>query len=488
MAFGQNAIPVASGIVLFFLVVTSWVTFDRVGQVLDAKDLVSHTLEVRAKLAEIYGLVAKAESDQRAYLLTLNQERKGRYLSSQNEVRALVKQTRRLTADNPKQASRLDRLETAVEERYRALGETVEARERFGIDAAIGIVKEGRGFQAMTTLRETMQLLTAEEERLLSDRVKASERQVVEAEISFGLSLLVSVGLIATFGVLSQKLVSQREQAAEEERSLRTEVEKEVARTKAAEARLERTMRELERSNEELQNFAFVASHDLQEPLRKIRAFSDRVRRRSASVLDDESKDSLGRVEAAADRMQRLILDLLELSRITTKVRPHVRIDLGQAISEVADDLQTRIEETDGKIVYESLPVVVADPAQIRQLFQNLLANALKFRREGVPPVVRVSALTRKDGRIAVKIEDNGIGFEEKFADRIFVVFQRLHGRGEYEGSGIGLAIVRKIVERHGGTIQAKGTLGKGSAFLFDLPGETSAPASDGIVNAEDAQ
>ncbi len=331
----------------------------------------------------------------------------------------------------------------------------------------------------MQEVRDAIQACNSEENHKLASRELRSATQTLQAELSYLLSILISVVLISAFGLLSNRLVVQREEAADEERSLRGDLEKEIERTRAAEARLEVTLIELRRSNEELQNFAFVASHDLQEPLRKIRAFSDRVRRRSGDALDEESKDSLQRVEAAAERMQRLILDLLELSRITTKVRPHVRVDLDRTIDEVVDDLQTRLDETGGRVEHGDLPTIVADPAQIRQLLQNLIANALKFRRAETPPVVTLSAEGLPNGRVSIALSDTGTGFEEKYADRIFVVFQRLHGRGEYEGSGIGLAIVRKIVERHGGAIAADGRPGEGATFRFDLPGEASAPPAD---------
>lgn len=240
--------------------------------------------------------------------------------------------------------------------------------------------------------------------------------------------------------------------------------------------------RELARSNSELQNFASVASHDLQEPLRKIEAFGDRLRRRADDQLSDDGKLCIDRMQHAAGRMRTLINDLLSYSRVTTKAKPFEECDLGRLVSDVVGDLQVSIEESGGGVSVGILPMIAADPMQMRQLFQNIIGNAIKYRKPDTPPEVRVEArLLGKDdprpdeistlGQLAeITIVDNGIGFEMKYAEQIFTIFQRLHGRGEYEGTGIGLATVRKIVERHGGAIVAESEPEVGTTFRIHLP------------------
>ncbi len=229
----------------------------------------------------------------------------------------------------------------------------------------------------------------------------------------------------------------------------------------------------LERSNKELQDFASVASHDLQEPLRKIQAFGDRLQSKCGAALDDQGRDYLERIRNAAKRMQVLINDLLTFSRVTTKAQPFVPTDLGATTREVVNDLEARIEEVQGRVELGDLPLVEADPLQMRQLMQNLIGNALKYHRRDVPPVVKVYSqpvADRARDQCQILIDDNGIGFEEIYAERIFTIFQRLHGRSEYEGTGVGLAVCRKIVERHGGSITARSTPGAGSSFIVTLP------------------
>jgi signal transduction histidine kinase/streptogramin lyase len=226
----------------------------------------------------------------------------------------------------------------------------------------------------------------------------------------------------------------------------------------------------LESSNRDLEHFAYVASHDLQEPLRKIQAFSDRVTKEYASRLDDQGRDYLARMNGAAARMQRLIEALLTLSRVTTKKQETELIDLAPLVHEVLGDLEVRIHSTGGRVIVGEMPRIEGDPVQIRQLFQNLIGNALKFHKPGEAPVVQVYALRRSPGQAEIYIEDNGIGFDNKDAERVFLPFHRLHGRSEYEGTGIGLTICQKIVERHGGTIRAESAPGEGSRFVLAIP------------------
>ena len=257
-------------------------------------------------------------------------------------------------------------------------------------------------------------------------------------------------------------------------------VARDVTDNKRIEAQLQQTLEDLRNRNRELEDFAFVASHDLQEPLRKIRAFSDRLVSGAAPGLDERAQDYLGRIAAAAGRMQRLIDDLLAYSRVTTRARPFKSVDLNASVADALADLEARVEATGASIEVGELPRVQGDETQLRQVMQNLLGNALKFTVPGRLPKITVRAETAaggdaSGGRVTLVVEDNGIGFDPRHVERIFAPFQRLHSRGEYEGSGMGLAIVRRIVERHGGSIQAIGAPGTGAAFRVTLPAAAGA-------------
>ena len=255
-----------------------------------------------------------------------------------------------------------------------------------------------------------------------------------------------------------------------------------ITERKSAEEKLRRFAAQLEQSNAELQNFASVASHDLQEPLRKIQAFGGRLRVKCGEVLGAQGLDYLDRMEGAAQRMQVLIQDLLKLSRVTSRALPFETCVLGEIVLAVVSDLEVAIEQKNARVEIGVLPVLQGDPVQMRQLFQNLISNALKFQRPGETPLVRVTAqvFTPPERLIpgappgeevcAIAVRDNGIGFDARFAEQIFIVFQRLHTRSEYEGTGIGLAVCRKITDRHGGTIVAKSVEGEGSTFTVTLP------------------
>lgn len=256
-----------------------------------------------------------------------------------------------------------------------------------------------------------------------------------------------------------------------------------ITNRKAAEETLKAFTARLEQSNRELQDFAFVASHDLQEPLRKVTSFGDLLKIKYGKHLPPEGHDYLERMVNAVKRMQTLITDLLSYSNVVTQVQSFRLVDLKQVVREVLSDLDAMIKEAGGRVEVGDLPTIEAEPVMMYQLFQNFVSNAIKYRRPGVPPVIKISSVILDGDRkaspggeavaapsVQLMVEDNGIGFDEKHLDRMFVIFKRLHGRSSYAGSGIGLAICKKVADYHKGSVTARSKINEGSTFITVLP------------------
>jgi signal transduction histidine kinase len=472
--------PVGTFATLFFtlaiivLIGSGWVASNNIHRISHNDGLVIHTQQVLDELRDILAALASAETSQRSYLLTGDPTYLEPYHAAADAVTRDVQTVRSLTIDNQSQTERIARLEPLVADRLTLLRQGVAMRDAQGIEGGRAFVQAGRGRLKMEAISSLLAEMRNEELRLLRVRDAESHASYRMALMTQYLTTLLGVGMVVAAYWLTARELATRRRGAEALNRANAELEKRVEQRTAD---LSATNEALERSNRELEQFASVASHDLQEPLRKIQAFGDRLQTRSSSVLGEQGRDYLARMQSSATRMRSLIDALLTFSRVTSKAQPFARVDLSATAAEVVSDLEDRIEETGARVEVGALPELEADPMQMRQLLQNLIGNGLKFRRPNESPVIELKSrlLPPLEGngeipRCELAVRDNGIGFEEIYLDRIFELFQRLHGRQEYEGTGMGLAICRKIVERHHGSITARSAPGEGATFFVTLP------------------
>jgi signal transduction histidine kinase len=396
-----------------------------------------------------------------------------------------------LVHDNPTQERRARGLSAGVDDYVRTWSSPLVELARRDPAAAVHLGQTYRGTPKLAAIRARFRAFDAVESRLGAQR-GAHARNASAQAVAAGVTVLVAaLVLLLAFALFVVRTVVRpvrelaRAAAAVGDGDLTVRVPAtghdevgDLGRAfNAMSEALERdrsqladvTLR-LARSNRDLEDFASVASHDLREPLRKIQTFADRLQTRHGDELSEGGADYLTRMLRSAGRMEDLIDDLLTLSRVATDAEPFGPVDLGAVGRDVVADLEVSIERAGATVELDALPTLDADPVQMRQLLQNLIANAIKFRRPDVPPVVRVTSEPHRDDLCVLVVEDNGIGFEQKHAERIFGAFERLHGRSRYDGSGVGLAVCRKIAHRHGGEIAAVGAEGEGARFLVLLP------------------
>ncbi len=468
----RNKLSVAFAAALLGVVANAAVAHRNALDLAETTRRVARSHEVQDALERLLSTVKDAETGQRGYFITADPDYLAPYTEAVAEVQRRLRRVRELTGDLPNHRERLAEVGRLTDAKLAELAHTIVVYRENGPEAARAAVKAGHGKRLMDGLREVVGAMQEDEGRQLHDREAAAAASLRRAWVMNLIGGSLGVGLVGLAVYLFRRDLHAREAAAADLRRANEELEQRVAERTAA----------LQRSNNELGQFASVASHDLQEPLRKVQAFGDRLAAKAAD-LDDVGRDYVQRMLAAAARMRTLINDLLAYSRVTTKAKPPEPVDLAAVARDVVCDLEGRLQQTGGRVEVGELPVVTAEPTQMRQLLQNLIGNALKFHKPGEPPVVHVTARVLANGaagdgppRAEVAVADNGIGFDEKYLDRIFAVFQRLHGRGEFEGTGVGLAICRKIAEQHGGAITARSAPGGGSTFVVTLPLSPPAP------------
>lgn len=465
-------------VVLCIVVGNAFLASNTIQSLSQTQQRLDDTGMLNSAIEKLHLSIVQAESGQRGYLLTGEDDYLAPYYDALQQLNSQAALVKGLRSEIDGQADKVAHLLHLVDEKVAVLTRT----------AQLALADKERRAHYLLETHEGRNLYR--EIRVLADEIQDAESAFKlvqfkklgqikkEAKITFAITAVTSALLIIGMFILIR--INLRESA---KYRLELEHQNETLASKVTERTQELTLYsdELSRSNRELEEFAFVASHDLQEPLRKIQAFSDRLETMFKDELGEKGIDYIARMKNAAQRMSNLINDLLEFSRVTTRGKDFVDTDLKQVLNEIISDLEIAIKESKAQVSISDMPVIQADPSQMQQLFLNLVSNAVKFRREGVAPIITVDYQhhsefsddhnTEIEWQV-ITVKDNGIGFSQEYTDKIFVPFQRLHGRSEYKGTGIGLSVCRRIVERHGGTITAQSKIGEGATFIIKLPVE----------------
>jgi len=441
-----------------------------------------HVASVRAALAtegfirrldELFSSLQDAETGQRGFILTGQESYLEPFKTGQGQVETRLSAIEKLASANGVPAERMREVRHLIALKLSELNETVELRKNVGFQAALAEVDTHRGQEYMNQIRSALQTIKSQQTEHFEDGLERERASQQHMEMMLTLGAILAFLLVFLSYRFSALYVSERDLAEREVRELNNTLEARVKeRTVELEARtqdLERRTAELARSNADLVQFAYVASHDLQEPLRMVSSYVELLSRRYHNRLDETAQKYIDFASSGANRMQTLIQDLLAYSRAGTQALEKVPVSSAQVLERALQNLAVSISETSTRLHIGELPMVEADETKLTLVMQNLVGNAIKFRKPDTVPEISVTA-TKQRNEWVFRVADNGIGFDPKYCDRIFQVFQRLHGTGKYPGNGIGLAICRRIIEHHGGQLWAHSQPDVGSEFFFTLP------------------
>lgn len=479
--FLSRAWLISCVLMLALLLINGFISYHAIKRLILNEDKVHQTLNTLNIIKDTFSAIQDADTGERGYLISGEEIYLKPYYAALQKINIHLNHLLQLESDIQTQRPRIYALTQMAQAKLARMERTIALAQQHQREEAIALFLSNEGNTLMNQMRElTDELQQTEYDRLRQQRAEALD---VQQQVILTLVFATAAGLIlaAVVYVLVGRQLQRQQQDAEKLALTNEELENMITERTVA---LERYAVELQSRNRELQDFAFVASHDLQEPLRKIRSFGDRLAQKYADRLG-EGADYIRRMQLAATRMSRLIEDLLTFSRITSQSKKYELVELQGILSDVIEDLYVTIEARGAKITNDPLPTIDADATQMHQLLQNLIGNAIKFVPPERQPVINITTrifIPEDDSDdvswVEIAISDNGIGFEEQFVDRIFTPFQRLHGKDEYPGTGIGLSICRRIVEYHHGVIQVKSEPGRGATFTVKLPlqQETTAP------------
>jgi signal transduction histidine kinase len=417
-----------------------------------------HTHKVIEELKDSLASLQDVETGERGYLVTSVPEFLEPFRWGMQSVKGHIDRVRSLTEDNPEEQIAVKRLSDLAQQKMDLAQTSVKDSPLNNKVSIVSAQREGK--KIMDAYRDQVKVMIGHEDRLLGERTSGLRFfQNAVWIATFGLALLAVMLLYWVFRITQAAINDEKQRVAE----LNTEIEQ----RKRIETALKQTTINLSRSNADLQQFAYVASHDLQEPLRAVTGFLTLLSSKQVGKLDTDSQKYITHAVEGAHRMRALINDLLTYARVESRAKEFEKVQLSKVLERVTTDLAVQIGENGAEITYDELPTVWGDAIQLGQLFQNLLGNAIKFRSSAAP-VVKIECAPQ-NGEYLFSIQDNGRGFDMEHAERIFIIFQRLQGREQASGTGIGLALCKKIVERHSGKIWVESKPEHGSTFFFTI-------------------
>lgn len=452
----QRKVTVGLGTSLAILVFTGIFSFRSLVRDDRSQAWVIHTHDVLEAINALTADVTAAEAGYRGYVWTGDAAELDIWQGRISQARQDLAQVRELTLDNPEQQKNIDQAEASLEATIAEIEVQIQVRRTSGFNAGVEALRRARGWAALRPLKSAIVVMQNEEDRLRKLRLDAVVRASYLSKLIVVLGNLLGFLFLSLAGVIVGSEMGKRR---------RTEVAKEELGAIA----LDRA-NQLAESNKELEAFTYTAAHDLRAPLRHMQGFVNLLREDWYDKIDDDGRLYVDKVLSASRDMGTLLDDLLNFSRLSRVEIRRSRVELDRVVERICSDL--RSEHEGRTIIWEisPLPEVEGDPALLQQALFNLIANAVKYTQKCGQARIEIGSVADVENNVTIFVRDNGAGFDMKYADKLFGVFQRLHRAEEFEGTGIGLAIVRRIVERHGGRAWAEGALGEGATFYISLP------------------
>jgi signal transduction histidine kinase len=430
-----------------------FISFFSIGSIFSLNEKeknVSHTFLVLIKLEEVFSLLKDAETNTRGYVLTKNPEFLTAYETSLKNVDPRLDELRKLITDNPTQMEHFKNLRILIDKRLQVIKVFLYYHETGQLEIAQTITQKGKGPQLMDRIGSTISTMKTTENQLLSQRQELSKSSTIYTY------LIISLGNILAISAILAAIYF---------------INIDITKRKEAEVALTSRQKELEQLNKELEAFSYTISHDLRSPLRAIDGFGKILKDEYASILDEEGNRLLGVIQGNAVKMGNLIDDLLNFSRLMRKELIKTTYSMQELVKDIVQDVRSSNPQWNPEVHVKEIGDAPSDPSLMHQVWINLISNSFKYSSRKTTSKIEIGCIV-KENEIEYYIEDNGVGFDMQYKNKLFGIFQRLHSHKEFEGTGVGLAIVHRIVNRHHGTVSAFGIVGAGARFAFTLPME----------------